>query len=171
MRRFALVIALTCSAGVLIASQWRHFNELSETPAPTNSIAQHMLQAHNTIRSRLRLPPLTWSPDLTRYAQQWAIRLARENRLYHHLHPTYGENLYLIDGARARPSQVVAAWASERRWFNYRTNSCGGSCGHYTQIIWRDSRQLGCATANSGEVQVWVCEYNPPGNIVGERPY
>lgn len=133
---------------------------------------RQMLQAHNTIRARVGLRPLTWSPELARYAQDWANRLAREDHLHHHPSPVYGENLYLIGGARALASQVVTAWASESRWFNEKTNSCrGGACGHYTQIVWRDSRQVGCASAISGATQVWVCEYNPPGNIVGERPY
>ena len=132
---------------------------------------RRMLQAHNAIRAELGLRPLTWSPDLARYAQKWADSLAREDRLYHHPNPAYGENLYLIDGGRARASQVVASWASEVRWFNYKTNSCSRACGHYTQIVWKDSRQLGCSSAISGNTQVWVCEYNPPGNIVGERPY
>jgi uncharacterized protein YkwD len=134
-------------------------------------MAAEMVGAHNQLRSQVGVPALRWSRDLAGYAQAWANRLAREDRLYHHAHPVYGENLFLIDGGRTRAANVVASWADERRIYDYRTNSCGGRCGHYTQIIWKATAQVGCARAESGNTQVWVCEYNPPGNIVGERPY
>ncbi len=44
-------------------------------------------------------------------------------------------------------------------------------CGHYTQIVWRGTTTLGCAVARSSFREVWVCEYSPAGNIVGQRPY
>jgi uncharacterized protein YkwD len=172
VKRITLIFIVTAASAAVAPSamQWRHFDEASAHVSPA-SLAQRMLQAHNAIRARVGLRSFTWSPELARYAQEWASRLARQDRLYHHPNPVYGENLYLIDGGRTSPSHVVASWASESRWFNYKTNSCRGTCGHYTQIVWRDSREIGCASAISGKTQVWVCEYNPPGNIVGERPY
>ncbi|MGA8599173.1 MAG: CAP domain-containing protein [Bryobacteraceae bacterium] len=153
----------------LLAAQWRHFDDGSSgTPS---SMADEMIRTHNGFRSQVGVPPLRWSRDLAGYAQDWANRLAREDRLYHHPHPVYGENLFLIDGGRVRPANVVASWAAERGNYDYRTNSCRGRCGHYTQIVWRDTQQVGCARAESGNTQVWVCEYSPPGNIVGDRPY
>jgi hypothetical protein len=83
----------------------------------------------------------------------------------------YGENLYMIEGRLAHGSEVVRQWAAESSNFDWRSNVCRGRCGHYTQIVWRDTQRVGCAVATSGLRQVWVCEYNPPGNIVGERPY
>jgi len=66
---------------------------------------------------------------------------------------------------------VVKLWADEARSFDVRTNSCTGVCGHYTQIVWRATRDVGCAEATDRYRQVWVCEYDPPGNVVGYRPY
>jgi pathogenesis-related protein 1 len=134
-------------------------------------MAEEMLRAHNAVRSRARVPPLAWSETLASYAQAWADQLAREHRLRHHSKPVYGENLYLIERGRAAPAAVVASWAAEASHYNYRRNSCRGHCGHYTQIVWNATRQVGCAQAVQGSTQMWVCEYNPPGNIVGERPY
>ena len=37
--------------------------------------------------------------------------------------------------------------------------------------VWRDSKEVGCGVGQSGKVQIWVCEYNPPGNVIGERPF
>jgi hypothetical protein len=77
----------------------------------------------------------------------------------------------------------VAAWGGEASFYDYATNSCsaGKDCGHYTQIVWRDSVRAGCAhhtcTTNSPfgaqnpSWDFWVCDYEPPGNVVGQRPY
>jgi len=44
-------------------------------------------------------------------------------------------------------------------------------CGHYTQIVWRDTKQVGCGVARDNRREIWVCNYDPPGNWVGHRPY
>jgi hypothetical protein len=38
-------------------------------------------------------------------------------------------------------------------------------------MVWRDTREVGCAVATDTEREVWVCEYYPPGNVAGFRPY
>jgi hypothetical protein len=79
-------------------------------------------------------------------------------------------------------SEVVQAWASEAADYDYASNSCapGKVCGHYTQLVWRNSTLVGCAyarcTQNSPFDGVptwdfWVCDYSPPGNWIGQRPY
>jgi pathogenesis-related protein 1 len=130
-----------------------------------------MLPAHNAVRSRLRLPPLVWSDKLAAVAQQWAETLLARNEFIHRRESAYGENLFEVDGAHASPTQVVSDWASESRNYNYASNRCNGVCGHYTQIVWRDTTEVGCGLARSARREVWVCEYNPPGNWVGRRPY
>ena len=42
--------------------------------------------------------------------------------------------------------------------------------GHYTQMIWRDTRQVGCATAVGQSEEFLVCRYSTAGNVYGERP-
>ena len=139
--------------------------------AQNNSLAREMLQAHNSIRSQLGLPPLTWSDHLAGVAQTWAARLLKTGRFRHTAHSPYGENLFEIRGASATPDQVVGNWISEAHDYDHAANSCHGVCGHYTQVVWRDSKQVGCGMARRRGREVWVCEYDPPGNWVGQRPY
>lgn len=73
--------------------------------------------------------------------------------------------------AAASPGQVVGAWAAEARDYDRRRDTCAGVCGHYTQIVWRATRNVGCGVASDPEREIWVCEYDPPGNYVGYRPY
>ncbi|HLI84021.1 MAG TPA: CAP domain-containing protein [Bryobacteraceae bacterium] len=135
------------------------------------SLTRQMLAAHNAIRKRVGVPSLTWSTELAAGAQQWADTLLRNGNFQHQSRNPYGENLFEITGAAATPVEVVNDWASEARDYNYKTNSCSAVCGHYTQVVWRDTKEVGCGVAQNQQRQVWVCEYNPPGNIVGERPY
>jgi uncharacterized protein YkwD len=135
------------------------------------SIAQAMLDAHNAIRARVGVPPLVWSDQLAQVAQDWANHLIATGRFGHRPNNRYGENLYSISGGTVSPAQVVGYWAEEARGYDLRSNSCSGVCGHYTQIVWGSTRTVGCAVATNRRREVWVCNYDPPGNIAGYRPY
>jgi pathogenesis-related protein 1 len=135
------------------------------------TLANSMLAAHNLVRRSVGTPPLVWSERLAAFAQGWAEYLATHRQFFHRPKSPYGENLFEITGAKSSPAEVVNDWASESRNYQYRFNACHGVCGHYTQIVWRDTKQVGCAAASSGRTEVWVCNYDPPGNFIGKRPY
>lgn len=92
-----------------------------------------------------------------------------------------GENLFVSTYPNVTPYDAVASWAAESKFYNYAKNTCatGKVCGHYTQVVWRDTRQVGCGSAVCGKVgntnltnaTLMVCNYAPAGNYVGERPY
>lgn len=145
-----------------------------------------LLQAHNRWRAEVGVPPLVWADDLARLAGDWAqtLRDGRDCRMEHSRRPQLGENLYWAspvkhsDGRRQlqrfSAAQPVDRWASEKADFDVAINTCrpGRVCGHYTQLVWRDTREVGCARAVCADhSQVWVCNYRPAGNVVGRRPY
>ena len=131
---------------------------------------REMLDAHNDVRCRVGIPPLQWSGDLAAYSQKWANSLIADDRTAHNSNSPYGENI-IATGLGSTPASVVAEWASESRNYTYITNSCKGDCGHYTQLIWRSTQKVGCATAHNNQREVWVCSYDPAGNFRGEWPY
>jgi len=71
---------------------------------------------------------------------------------------------------------MVALWGSEK--VDYRpgifpNNSRSGDVervGHYTQLIWRSSRRVGCAAAVGQDEEFLVCRYSEAGNVMGQRP-
>ena len=138
---------------------------------PPPQYSQAMLQAHNAVRAQVGVAPLVWSSQLAGVAQEWADRLLATNSFAHRPSNRYGENLYTISGGMASPGDVIDAWVSEAQGYNFSRNTCSGVCGHYTQIVWRQTRAVGCAVASSGYRQIWVCNYDPPGNVIGFRPY
>jgi len=137
--------------------------------------------AHNQVRAFLSktldkpLSPLVWDAEVAKVAQAYADGCA-----YGHSQGEYGENLYAAAGKLASAQEVVGAWAAEVENYDYASGSCSGKCGHYTQVVWRDSQRVGCGVAECKtgspfegftEWQYWVCNYDPPGNWQGEKPY
>ncbi len=141
---------------------------LAASPLP---FARGMLDAHNAVRRRAGVAALVWSDRLAAAAEHWANTLVTNNKFEHNTNTPYGENLFEIIGGSATPGEIVFEWAAEEKNYNHATNSCSKVCGHYTQIVWRNSRKVGCAVARRGNVEICVCEYDPPGNYFGERPY
>lgn len=154
--------------------------------AASDSIEQGLLAAHNEARAKVGVGPLRWSDAIAGSAQQWADYLAQDNqcKMRHSHKNDLGENLYWSsavlwsDGRRelnvVSPSDVVMSWESENRDYDYHSNSCQPSkvCGHYTQLVWANSTRLGCAYSICPDLgQIWVCQYTPPGNYVGQKPY
>lgn len=152
---------------------------------------QGMLAAHNQTRAAVGVAPLQWSGQMAAYAQAWAVHLATNNacRMQHRSHAhanplQVGENLFWASPLRwsdgrvevqaITPAEVAHDWASERSDYDYASNTCrtGAQCGHYTQMVWRTTTQVGCGMAICPDKgQIWVCNYNPAGNWVGEKPY
>jgi len=147
-----------------------------------------MLDAHNQWRAKVGTPALIYSSELAASSQRWADHLKATNQCkMQHSKPdgNYGENLYWAsairwsDGKREvqqiSPQKVVDAWGSELKDYDYAHNTCaqGKMCGHYTQVVWKSTRSVGCAFAvcEDSKEQVWVCQYQTPGNWVGEKPY
>jgi len=144
---------------------------IGAAPPPPGSLARDMLRAHNAVRSRIGLSVLVWSESLAARAQDRAKTLLKTGKFEHTPNSAYGENLFEIRGAAATPSEVVSDWASESRNYDYTNNTCRGVCGHYTQIVWGETKKVGCGVAAGGGRQVWVCQYDPPGNVIDRRPY
>jgi len=163
---FWLLIVLVGTGG----AQWRNFGEGRPAIAPP-TLKRDMLAAHNAVRAPVGITPLAWSDRLAARSQDWANTLLARRQFAHRPKSPYGENLFEITGAAASPAQVVTAWAGESRNYDYNSNTCRGVCGHYTQIVWGVTKEVGCAVARGGRREVWVCNYDPPGNWVGKRPY
>lgn len=141
-----------------------------------------MLAAHNQWRSKTGVPALKWSNELAASAQQWADQLARSGCRIKHSTGADGENIYRAGAAQRTDGtssmqeiteqNVVDAWGNEMKDYDYATNSCHGVCGHYTQVVWKSTTEVGCGMAVcSNKAQLWVCQYSPRGNMVGEKPY
>ena len=150
------------------------FSESEATETTQLESPPAILLAHNEVREAegAGLSPMKWDQNLAVVAQGYADALAGQDCALIHSSGPYGENLYWSKGFKSSPQVVVDSWASEIEAYDYDTNACSGVCGHYTQIVWQKTERLGCGQAScAGGEEVWVCNYDPPGNWVGEKPY
>jgi uncharacterized protein YkwD len=169
LRSITIAALLACGSGLLRAQDAeRDFH--SRLSADT---IREMLDSHNKVRLQRQIPPLRWSTRLEAAAQEWAEHLSAIGALEHDHSRRVGQNLFVSYGRRMPPAFVVGMWAGESKDYDERRFKCapGEVCGHFTQIVWRGSKEVGCGVAGGGNGQFWVCYYSPPGNISGYAPY
>lgn len=147
-------------------------NSKEEDTGLENTVVQELLIAHNAYRSDVGIGNLTWSDDLEASAQEWADQLS-VNCDFEHSGGEFGENIWAGTTGAFSATDVVDSWGSELADYTYEDNSCaeGKDCGHYTQIVWANTTEVGCGVATCNGLDVWVCQYNPPGNFIGQKPY
>ena len=129
-----------------------------------------LLAAHNELRERHCAPPMTWSDALAATAQKWADTLRKKGCLFGHDNDTsYGENLaFFRPIGRVDGAGVVAGWYQEVDDYNFKKPGFSMKTGHFTQLVWTTTTELGCGVTSCGEGEIWVCRYNPPGNYRGQ---
>ena len=133
--------------------------------------AQKVLDHHNQVRKEVGAPPLTWSKELAAFAQEWADHLAATQTFNHRPNNKYGENIFM-GSSNYTPMDASLGWYSEKKYYKYGKFKGNPKTGHYTQMVWKNTTQVGVgvATASNGDIYV-VANYNPPGNYVDEMPY
>lgn len=130
--------------------------------------AQALLDAHNQARATHCARPLAWSEALAATAQEWANSLRDNGCSFEHSKTAYGENL--AAGTNLSAANAVALWYDEERLYNYKKPAFSMKTGHFTQVVWAGSRSLGCGSSECQGMRLWVCHYDPPGNVVSTFP-
>ena len=138
------------------------------------------LKRHNYYRKYHQSVPMELTQELNDYAQQYAETLAEKDQMEHSTKEARekiygdwtGENLYYfwtsqidltITGAAA-----VDDWYDEIKDYDFQNGKSknGGVVGHFTQVLWKDSTQLGIGVAKSSKNSVYVVgNYHPGGNF------
>ncbi len=146
----------------------------------TSSFDERVLAAQNRERTAMGIGPLVWNDRLRASAQGWADHLAATGAFEHapenHADPE-GENLWAGTKGYYSAEAMVDGWIREKRFFKpgtFPANSVTGrvaDVGHYTQLMWRHTGQVGCAMATGRSEDVLVCRYSDAGNYIGETPF
>ena len=150
------------------------------------------LEIHNGARKEVGVKPLSWSNTLEIDAKKYADILAYKDIFKHseNLNElSQGENLYSTayfvfqeNGEKYffentdYLENASISWLSEKKDFKYakigdRKNNFS-EVGHYTQMVWIQTTQVGIAYSKSKSGKVYVvARYYPAGNIIGQFPY
>lgn len=141
-------------------------------PLSDKEFRQDCLKWHNHYRAIHGVSPLKHSDELCGYAQEWADTLAKKDTFCHRPNNKYGENIYMAWSSdptkEVTGQEAVDSWYSEikKHQFGCEPRSLGS--GHFTQVIWKGSNELGSARARTATGKlIVVANYNPAGNLIG----
>jgi len=136
------------------------------------------LKAHNPFRTMLGIEPLTYSEELAATAKKWANTLAGRNGLGHSKgRNRIGENLAMGTKNAYDTARLISLWTNEKKYFrnkkwpNVSTTGNWKDVAHYSQIVWANTKEVGCAVTENNKNKFIVCHYKPAGNWVGDLAY
>lgn len=140
----------------------------SAKKAPS-AFAQQFIDAHNRYRAKHCAAPLTWSKKLAEVAQSWANTLRDKGCVFGHSPGAkYGENLAAGTQGALDPESTVTMWYDEIKHYKFPNGGFSMQTGHFTQLVWRSTKQVGCGHVTCKGNDIYVCNYNPPGNWEGQ---
>jgi glioma pathogenesis-related protein 2 len=115
-----------------------------------NKFLKDHLNAHNEYRAQHGCPPLKLSHSLSKYAQEWAEKLATRGSMEHRPDGKYGENIYMRSGTPTpivNGKMPVDAWYGEIKYYSFGTGGFSSKTGHFTQVVWKESTKMGVGKA------------------------
>ena len=128
---------------------------------------QDMLDAHNRYRAIHGSPPLRRNAAAEQSAQAYAEKLLRTRRFEHGDFNGYGQNLgyqrKFDSPVTLNGYEATSWWYDEIRNYNFADPSKSGYTGHFEQVVWASTREIGVGVASDGQTIYFVAHYYPPG--------
>lgn len=158
---------------------------IAQTGIDLTALRNAALSKHNSYRGVHNSPNMTISSSVNNTAQAWAEYLA-SNGVFQHSSPSQrngaGENLYVSYTTASSVNAANLANTGVKKWYdevaayNYNNPGFSSSTGHFTQVVWKNSTQLGCGAAKGVKTLggttynafYLVCQYSPAGNVQGQ---
>ncbi|XP_039604053.1 cysteine-rich venom protein-like [Polypterus senegalus] len=180
------MISIICLTGIIATvlqistAQDDPFLELQSkilTTYPKVIVDMHNAARRSVNPTAANMLKMEWNTEAAANAERWARTCSMnhspsEQRTISR--GNCGENLYMSSNDRPWES-AIQAWENEKKDYVFGQNpQYGKVVGHYTQMIWASSNQVGCAVANcpsSYYKYFYVCHYCPPGNYINTNPY
>jgi len=156
-------------------------SRLAFKPENLYSLKDDMLIGHNKYRKQHNSPNLITSETLNKLAQDWAehLMLKGSDTIEHSNRSCngafIGESIairIMKSHAPLTADEVLEKWYCQSALHEFgkepKDREEGFKTAHFTQIVWRASKELGIGicTDKKGRYIV-VCNYFPPGNQLG----
>ena len=143
------------------------------------SFYTELVTKHNVLRAKHNAPALTKLADIAKLAQTTVDGCVKAGNLVHttneYKNQWVGQNLFVSGGGVPTADMILNSWyTSEEKNYDYSKGASknGNTIGHFTQVVWKSSKQIGCAYATgtwSGYRNSYFvcCNYFPGGNMLG----
>ncbi len=151
-----------------------HHKEIRKlTDIDLKQIRKDLLKQHNSYRKKHSAGSLKTNSQLEGIAQEYSKKLAKKGTLTHSGSKfngeNMGENLYMSWGmSSVSGKHVTDEWYNEIKLYDYKKPGFSEETGHFTQVIWKNTKEMGCGAACEGSTCAVTCNYYPAGNYVGE---
>ncbi len=186
-RKQFLGVTLTGLATIIPLGILNSGSAVAQSAIDLTTFRNTALSQHNTYRATHHSPNMTNSSSVESTAQSWANQMASTGVFAHSSSSQRngaGENLYVYYttgpsiAADALANQALKSWYDEGVNYNYDKPGFSPATGHFTQVVWKSSTQLGCGASKGTKTMngkvfnafYVVCQYAPAGNIAGQFP-
>lgn len=126
-----------------------------------------ILSLMNSVRAKHSASRLTWSNMVASSAQSSANSCSSNHNMDELYRKNYGEDMYWWNGPLNWPN-AISAWTSEAKYYNFGNGGFSGATGHFTQIVWRATKSVGCGYNSCGGNAIYSCRFWPAGNVIGQ---
>ncbi|KAI1313937.1 PR-1-like protein [Xylaria venustula] len=126
-----------------------------------------ILNSTDVYRKEHNASSISWNDTLASFAKDYLSSDAvGDSCKFAHSGGPYGENLAIGYG---NATAAVEAWGDEGEKYNYGKPGFSEDTGHFTQLVWKNTTDVGCGRRLCGDNKGWyvVCEYWPRGNVIG----
>ncbi|KAK5994517.1 Protein PRY2 [Cladobotryum mycophilum] len=140
----------------------------SSEPSYSNlqTFTSAILNSTNVYRDQHNASSLRWNQTLASFASTYLSSPSVGDACkFEHSGGPYGENLAI---GYPNATASVEAWGNEREKYNFNDPGFSHETGHFTQLVWKDTTDVGCDRKLCG-TKGWylICEYWPRGNVGG----
>ena len=155
-------------------------NDFSEINFPTKTIKEKeneenknrndALYSHNEYRKKHKSNPLTLNDELCEIAQNYSDNLAKtkifkQSGNKFHGKPL-GENIFKCSEKKDIGKIATESWYNEKKNYDYKQPGFKIGIGNFTQIIWKNTKEVGFGFSYDDEgISYVVANYFPAGNI------
>uniref|UniRef100_A0AAF5I0D8 SCP domain-containing protein n=2 Tax=Strongyloides stercoralis TaxID=6248 RepID=A0AAF5I0D8_STRER len=145
---------------------WRGYDYKKDFKTGYLDMRNRILKETNRYRQAHGVPPLTYDYDLEKASQEYAKYLGDYNLFEHdpkNREKGWGENLARLSASIG--SLATKKWYDEVRMHDFSKNQFSYGTGHFTALVWKDTKKVGCGIyLKTGNLYV-VCKYTPGGNV------
>jgi hypothetical protein len=135
---------------------------------------------HNRVRANHCVPALTWSKTQATNAQTSADRCPNDHNRAELKAQNENENLYNGSGSAnfTGPQAAFNFWYGEKKDYHFDNpvlvfdakENKGPVNGHFTQVVWKGTGNIGCAVKVCTNGTYYSCRYQQPGNFNAHVP-
>ena len=127
-------------------------------------------ELHNQKRIYHGSPSLSLSENLNKLAQEYAEALAKKGKFFNNVYENIflGENIYIYKGKDFDVENMCNSWYEENKNYNKNLSKYQKNTSHFTQMIWKETTEVGFGFKRKGKKNIGVALYYPPGNEFGK---